>query len=335
MSSKKKKKRKREEVATSTDVDVVKRVKTDISISTGDDLLDQAQAGLKFAHSAYKGDKKNTSLKQAYKATKQLVADFQTLHNSAVEAKEATNKSNKTLKKAYKAIKKSLAVVEAAMTTQSTDPSPDISTPADNDDDDVGGFLFDETPAAQAGSEAASTTDPTSASGLGGFDLGITLTPEAIALRAAEEEKKNRALIKANLEKQTSTNILFLGQLPYTATVASVTEFFKPHLQADYKIRLLTDKKTKKPRGIGFLEVTGEDDLERALGLHHSSMNGRVINIEQSAKGLSLCLCLCLSLSFFLSFAYTPTCLLSLVVNSLNNPILMLYSHRWWQYIPS
>jgi RNA recognition motif-containing protein len=89
-------------------------------------------------------------------------------------------------------------------------------------------------------------------------------------------------------EDRTPVKIMFLGQLPYTATVPILEAFFKQHLQHPFKVRLLTEKHTNKPRGIGFLEVSEVSDIERALALHHTNLQGRVINIELTARGGNL-----------------------------------------------
>jgi nucleolar protein 6 len=54
---------------------------------------------------------------------------------------------------------------------------------------------------------------------------------------------------------------------------------------APSSIRLLTDKVTKKPRGIAFLEFSNSSDLDLALSKHHSDFKGRRINVELTVGG--------------------------------------------------
>lgn len=54
-------------------------------------------------------------------------------------------------------------------------------------------------------------------------------------------------------------------------------------------VRLLTTKPTpkapSKSRGIAFLELPTSAELQACLKLHHSSLNGRIINVELTAGG--------------------------------------------------
>ena len=86
-------------------------------------------------------------------------------------------------------------------------------------------------------------------------------------------------------DKRYSTNILFVGQLPFHATIDHIKEHFSKHGVADAKVRLLTDKKTKKPRGIAFVEVDNSRQLVNALRVHHTRLLGRMINVERTCGG--------------------------------------------------
>ena len=77
--------------------------------------------------------------------------------------------------------------------------------------------------------------------------------------------------------------IVFLGQLPFSATEASVRAHFAA--VGECKIRMRTDRKTKKFLGTAFLEVSSEEQMTAVLRLHHSLMDRRRINVERSAKG--------------------------------------------------
>jgi RNA recognition motif-containing protein len=50
-------------------------------------------------------------------------------------------------------------------------------------------------------------------------------------------------------------------------------------------IRLLTDPKTKKSRGMAFVETKDPELLYECLKLHHTHIDGRRINVERSAGG--------------------------------------------------
>ena len=86
--------------------------------------------------------------------------------------------------------------------------------------------------------------------------------------------------------------IVFIGNLPFTATTETVTAHFasiKPT-----SVRLMTDKQTKRPKGFAFLEFENYDRMKTCLKLyHHSEFDSGVggdkgkrrINVELTAGG--------------------------------------------------
>lgn len=56
---------------------------------------------------------------------------------------------------------------------------------------------------------------------------------------------------------------LFVGQLPYDCTKETLVQHFAAY--SVRSVRLVTDKKTKKFRGVAFVEVADENALELAL----------------------------------------------------------------------
>lgn len=88
--------------------------------------------------------------------------------------------------------------------------------------------------------------------------------------------------------------IAFFGQLSYETTTDDILEHICSNLSEDYpaskiskmtKIRLLTDSKTKKSRGMAFVEVDDPEFLYALLKLHQTYLKGRRINVEKSAGG--------------------------------------------------
>lgn len=80
-------------------------------------------------------------------------------------------------------------------------------------------------------------------------------------------------------------NIVFAGQLPFTATTVDVREHFAKHGVFNCKVRLLTDKKTKRSRGIAFVQVSSTKDMVAALRVHHTRLTGKMINVERTCGG--------------------------------------------------
>lgn len=86
--------------------------------------------------------------------------------------------------------------------------------------------------------------------------------------------------------------ILFVGQLSYQTTKEKLFDHVKEELGKEHKItpetvrvRLLTDPKTKKSRGMAFLETNDPDLMYACLKLHHTNIGDRRINVERSAGG--------------------------------------------------
>jgi RNA recognition motif-containing protein len=86
--------------------------------------------------------------------------------------------------------------------------------------------------------------------------------------------------------------IVFVGQLSYDTTSEALFNHIKKELGKEHEvteetvqIRLLTDAKTKKSRGMAFVETTDPELLYACLKLHHTHLEGRRINVERTAGG--------------------------------------------------
>eukprot|EP01104_Vermistella_antarctica_P019081 TRINITY_DN7311_c0_g1_i1.p1 TRINITY_DN7311_c0_g1~~TRINITY_DN7311_c0_g1_i1.p1 ORF type:complete len:167 (-),score=34.31 TRINITY_DN7311_c0_g1_i1:392-892(-) len=78
--------------------------------------------------------------------------------------------------------------------------------------------------------------------------------------------------------------VVFVGNLSYKTTKEDLFVLFQCTGE-DPRVRLLTDRVTKKPRGCAFIEFASKRALQKALKLHHHTMDERVINVELSAGG--------------------------------------------------
>eukprot|EP00158_Paraphelidium_tribonemae_P002617 Partr_v1_DN25520_c0_g1_i1_m20815 putative RNA binding protein len=78
--------------------------------------------------------------------------------------------------------------------------------------------------------------------------------------------------------------ILFIGNLPFSATVDQLMKHFKA-VESVKSVRLLTDKVTKKPKGFAFLELDDQESYAKALAYHHTMFKNRQINVEKTAGG--------------------------------------------------
>ncbi|EJD03677.1 uncharacterized protein FOMMEDRAFT_167018 [Fomitiporia mediterranea MF3/22] len=110
-------------------------------------------------------------------------------------------------------------------------------------------------------------------------------TPETDENASANSEENEKP------DTQKSRYILFVGNLKYTTSKEAIQAHFA-HCDPPPIIRLLTPKPTKpspsattKSKGCAFLEFTHRNALQQALKLHHSTLDGRQINVELTAGG--------------------------------------------------
>ncbi|OTA56846.1 hypothetical protein K449DRAFT_387226 [Hypoxylon sp. EC38] len=119
-----------------------------------------------------------------------------------------------------------------------------------------------------------------------------TAQDEEPAATAAEAEEVDPS--EQPNGKKAPRFIVFVGNLPYSATVAQITSHFSSVHPTS--VRLLHNPQTKKSRGIAFVEFGRYDHMKACLKtLHHStftcpSANGkgieeRKINVELTAGG--------------------------------------------------
>ena len=79
---------------------------------------------------------------------------------------------------------------------------------------------------------------------------------------------------------------VFLGQLPYAADEAKIRRFLKDSgVIGGVRVRLLTDRESRRSRGMAFVELDSEGDVHTALRLHKAPMDGRRINVERTVGG--------------------------------------------------
>ena len=71
---------------------------------------------------------------------------------------------------------------------------------------------------------------------------------------------------------------IYVGNLPFTATDASVTQLFAQHGQVN-SVALITDRETGRPRGFGFVEMDDSGAAAAIQALHGQAMEGRSLNV--------------------------------------------------------
>ncbi|KAK3172774.1 hypothetical protein OEA41_006099 [Lepraria neglecta] len=112
---------------------------------------------------------------------------------------------------------------------------------------------------------------------------------QAESSQEASEITTAAAKNEAEAPQKAQRFIVFIGNLPYTATDASIQKHFaKVHAKS---IRHRTDKDTGKSKGFAFLEFEGYDRMKTCLKLYHQSSfddgesPARKLNVELTAGG--------------------------------------------------
>lgn len=76
---------------------------------------------------------------------------------------------------------------------------------------------------------------------------------------------------------------LFVGNLPFTATEASVRTLFSAHGTVD-TVALITDRDTGRPRGFGFVEVSSADASRTIQALNGKDFEGRALKVNEAQE---------------------------------------------------
>ncbi|XP_030827921.1 nucleolin 1 [Strongylocentrotus purpuratus] len=84
--------------------------------------------------------------------------------------------------------------------------------------------------------------------------------------------------------KKAKFYVLFVGQIPYSATTEDVTKHFSTAGELK-SVRLATHKDTGKSRGFGYIEFKNNKSYMRGLAMHLSMLHGRPINVEITSPG--------------------------------------------------
>eukprot|EP00967_Tisochrysis_lutea_P016204 scaffold18270_cov33-Tisochrysis_lutea.AAC.2 len=109
--------------------------------------------------------------------------------------------------------------------------------------------------------------------------------PAADAERSAAETSADEAREEARSGGKRVACTLFVGQLPFSVTADDIKAHFLSVCEPPISVRLLTDKKSGKSRGMAFVEMGSESAVHTALRLHHSCICGRRINVERTVGG--------------------------------------------------
>jgi RNA recognition motif-containing protein len=75
---------------------------------------------------------------------------------------------------------------------------------------------------------------------------------------------------------------IFVGNLSFGATEADVRSLFEPYGNIE-RVNLITDRDTGQSRGFGFVEMSGNDEAQRAIAaLDGRELHGRNLKINEA-----------------------------------------------------
>ena len=75
---------------------------------------------------------------------------------------------------------------------------------------------------------------------------------------------------------------IFVGNLSFNTNEDEVRQLFESYGQVD-RVSIMTDRDTGRSRGFGFVEMTNNEDGEKAIAaLNGSQVGGRTINVNEA-----------------------------------------------------
>jgi RNA recognition motif-containing protein len=75
---------------------------------------------------------------------------------------------------------------------------------------------------------------------------------------------------------------IYVGGLPYASTDDDLKELFSPHGTVQ-SARVITDKFTGKSRGFGFVEMSSDEEAQRAINaLNATQLDGRTLTVNEA-----------------------------------------------------
>ena len=75
---------------------------------------------------------------------------------------------------------------------------------------------------------------------------------------------------------------IFVGNLNFGATEEAVRSLFEAYGTVD-RVNIVTDRDTGRARGFGFVEMSANEDADRAIaGLNGKELDGRPLNVNEA-----------------------------------------------------
>jgi len=105
----------------------------------------------------------------------------------------------------------------------------------------------------------------------------------ARAFRTSRQPNRARECRPCRSLESLDVKKLYVGNLPFSATEADVTELFAKHGNV-HSVALINDRETGRPRGFGFVEMD-DDAADAAMqALNGFSMDGRDLRVNEAQE---------------------------------------------------
>lgn len=83
-------------------------------------------------------------------------------------------------------------------------------------------------------------------------------------------------------EKRGNLKNIFVGNLSFNTSEDELRQLFEPYGHVE-RASILTDRETGRSRGFGFVEMTNDEEGEKAIaGLNGAQLGGRTINVNEA-----------------------------------------------------
>jgi len=75
---------------------------------------------------------------------------------------------------------------------------------------------------------------------------------------------------------------IFVGNLSFATTEETIRSLFEAHGAVE-RVSIVTDRETGQPRGFGFVEMTNDNEGDKAIAaLNGRDIDGRTLNVNEA-----------------------------------------------------
>jgi RNA recognition motif-containing protein len=76
---------------------------------------------------------------------------------------------------------------------------------------------------------------------------------------------------------------IYVGNLPFSATEDELRQLFEKHGKVE-SVKLINDRETNRPRGFGFVEMSGSDAQTAIQQMNGFNMGGRPLRVNEAQE---------------------------------------------------